>query len=51
MRTWLSVLRGLYVVVGVLPVLLYGGGWEWLEVPSAVLELRERLRRRGLNAD
>ena len=37
LRTWLSLLRGLFVLVGVLPVVLYGAGWEWLEVPAAVL--------------
>lgn len=37
LRSWLSLLRGLFVLVGVLPVLLYGAGWERLEVPAAVL--------------
>lgn len=29
-------LRVAFVVVGALPVLVYGGGWEWLTVPTAV---------------
>ena len=37
LRGWLSILRGVFAVVGLLPALLYGAGWEWLEVPTAVL--------------